>query len=148
MATGTQTPSSNPAPVTACPCCEYPLEGLEVALCPECGVDVRAEFERRGAPKRVWPIVVVWSLSLLGWGWGALAMQGLYAHYTGSAIGLDPAWMLIHLAAVVSAFGLITTLVFRRTLRTALTGCYWALAAPGFLLLVVFAVILVLILAG
>jgi len=117
-------------------------------MCPECGGDVRAEFERRGAPKRVWPITLVWTLCLLGWGWGAFAMRSLYAYYTGSPIGLDPGWILIHLAAVVSALGLIITLVSRRALRTALRGRYWALATPGFLLLGAFAVIFLVILAG
>lgn len=91
---------------------------------------------------------VVWALCLLGWGWGALAMQSLYAYYTGSPVGLDPAWILIHLAAAVSAVGLIITLVFRRALRTALQGRYWALATPGFLLLGAFAIIFLVILAG
>ncbi|MFG0284449.1 MAG: hypothetical protein ACF8R7_08520 [Phycisphaerales bacterium JB039] len=146
--TGNGPAADQPNAITTCPRCAYDLAGLNVAKCPECGADVAAEFQRRGAPKRAWPIILAWSLCFLGWGWGALAMQSLYAHYTGSPVSVDPVWMLIHLAAVVSAAGLITSLVFRRGLRTAPLGCYWSLATPGFFLLTIFGIILLLVLAG
>ena len=124
---------AQPHTITTCPRCAYDLAGLSAATCPECGVDVRVEFQRRRSPKRVWPIVLIWGLCAVGWGFGAWIVWQFRAKCPPTD---DPYSMAVLVAAAVSAVGLAVSVVGRRTLRSTHRVMYWSFTAAGLMLLI------------
>lgn len=111
--------------MTTCPCCEYNIASCVGPLCPECGQDYWKEFARRGNPKRVVWILVVYAVGAVSWGLVASVMVAFRQTYFPNTPAVQP---VDFLPAALCFSAVVVLWVKRDWLRRCVKWAYWTIA--------------------